>query len=112
MALDFERVFRILVGIFSNIFKKNTKVYIVFGWLIMRLLFDAIDLPLIAKTCGYASVKSMSKLDEIGNYIEKIKGQPGPHLLEVKIKKGSRSDLGRPTSSPIQNKEALMKAFR
>ena len=50
--------------------------------------------------------------DEIRNYIEKIKSQPGPHLLEVKIKKGSRSDLGRPTSSPIQNKEALMKAFR
>jgi phosphonopyruvate decarboxylase len=54
----------------------------------------------------------MCKLDEIGNYIEKTKGQPGPHLLEVKIKKGSRSDLGRPTSSPTQNKEALMKAFR
>ena len=53
----------------------------------------------------------MSKLDEIGNYIGQIKGQSGPHLLEVKIKKGSRSDLGRPTSSPIQNKEALMKAF-
>ena len=73
---------------------------------------DLIDLPLIAKACGYASVKSMSKLDEIQNYIEEIKGQSGPHLLEVRIKKGSRSDLGRPTSSPNQNKEALMKAFR
>ena len=71
-----------------------------------------IDLPLIAKACGYASTKSMSKLGEIRNYIEKIKGQSGPHLLEVRIKKGSRSDLGRPTSSPIQNKIALMKAFR
>ena len=28
-------------------------------------------------------------------------------VLEVKIKKGSRSDLGRPTSSPIQNKESF-----
>lgn len=73
---------------------------------------DAIDLPLIAKACGYTSVKSMSKLDELQNYIEKIKSQPGPHFLEVKIKKGSRSDLGRPTSSPIQNKEALMKTFK
>jgi phosphonopyruvate decarboxylase len=72
----------------------------------------SIDLPLIARACGYASVKSMSKLDEMPSYIEKIKGQYGPHLLEVKIKKGSRSDLGRPTSSPIQNKEALMKVFR
>ena len=72
----------------------------------------SIDFPLIAKACGYASVKSMSKLDEIGGYIEKIKGQSGPHLLEVKIKKGSRGDLGRPTSSPHQNKEALMKTFK
>ena len=54
----------------------------------------------------------MSKLDEIRNYIEQIKDQSGPHFIELKIKKGSRSDLGRPTSSPIQNKKALMKAFR
>ena len=53
----------------------------------------------------------MSKLDEIHSYVEQIKAQSGPHLLEVKIKKGSRSDLGRPTSSPIQNKEALMKGL-
>ena len=73
---------------------------------------DVIDLPLIAKACGYASTKSMSKLDEIRNYIEEIKVKSGPHFIEVKIKKGSRNDLGRPTSSPIQNKLALMKALR
>ncbi|MDA8998140.1 phosphonopyruvate decarboxylase [Gammaproteobacteria bacterium] len=71
-----------------------------------------IDLPSIAKACGYTSTKSMAEPDEIRNYIKKIKSQPGPHLLEVKIKKGSRSDLGRPTSSPIENKTALMNAFR
>ena len=32
----------------------------------------------------------------------------GPILLEVKVKKGNRKDLGRPTTTPIQNKEALM----
>ena len=72
----------------------------------------SIDIPIIGKACGYASVKSTSKLDEIRSYIEKIKGHPGPHLLEVKIKKGARSDLGRPTSTPTQNKEALMRVFR
>lgn len=73
---------------------------------------DAIDLPLIAKACGYTSAESTSKLEDIRNYIEKIKRQPGPHLLELRIKKGARNDLGRPTTSPIQNKKALMKAFR
>ena len=33
----------------------------------------------------------------------------GPVFLEVKVKKGNRKDLGRPTTTPIQNKEALMK---
>ena len=31
-----------------------------------------------------------------------------PVFLEVKVKKGNRKDLGRPTTTPIQNKEALM----
>ena len=73
---------------------------------------DKVDLPSIAKACGYVSFKSISKLDELPNYIQQIKSLAGPHFLEVKIKKGSRSDLGRPTSSPIQNKEAFMKVFR
>ena len=31
----------------------------------------------------------------------------GPVLLEIKVNKGSRDDLGRPTTSPIDNKEEL-----
>jgi phosphonopyruvate decarboxylase len=37
-----------------------------------------------------------------------LKAQEGPVLLEIKVKKGNRKDLGRPTTTPIQNKEALM----
>lgn len=32
----------------------------------------------------------------------------GTKLIEVRVKKGNRKDLGRPTTTPIQNKEALM----
>lgn len=73
---------------------------------------DAIDFPLIAQACGYSTVKSISSLGEIRKYIEKIKGQSGPHFLEVKVKKGARSDIARPTSSPVQTKKALMRGFR
>ena len=73
---------------------------------------NMVDIPLIAKACGYASTSSISDINEILNYINQFKQLPGPHLLEVKIKKGARSNLGRPTSSPLQNKEALMKVFR
>ena len=68
----------------------------------------AIDIPAIAAACGYISFESTSDLNLIKSYIHKFKREAGPHLLEIKVKKGSRSDLGRPTSSPIQNKEALM----
>ena len=32
----------------------------------------------------------------------------GPVLLEIKVRKGSRKDLGRPTRSPKQNKADFM----
>ena len=37
-----------------------------------------------------------------------IRLEDGPVLLEVKVRKGNRKDLGRPTTTPIQNKEAFM----
>lgn len=73
---------------------------------------NEIDFTSIAAACGYTSTKSLSNPDELSSYIDRLKSQPGPHFLEIKIKKGSRSDLGRPTSSPSQNKDALMEIFR
>ena len=32
----------------------------------------------------------------------------GLQLIEVRVRKGNRKDLGRPTTTPVQNKEALM----
>ena len=36
----------------------------------------------------------------------------GLQLIEVRVKKGNRKDLGRPTTTPIQNKEALMEFLK
>lgn len=33
-------------------------------------------------------------------------------LIEVRVKKDNRKDLGRPTTMPIQNKEALMEFLK
>jgi phosphonopyruvate decarboxylase len=44
--------------------------------------------------------------------LDKINNQEGPVFLEVKVKKGNRKDLGRPTTTPIQNKEALMQFLK
>ncbi len=67
-----------------------------------------IDLPSIAKSCGYQSALSINKAADILDTMAGIKQSPGPHFIEIKVKKGARADLGRPTSTPSQNKEALM----
>lgn len=67
-----------------------------------------IDLPAIAKAIGYKSMYTVETKEYLAELLDKVKGQDGPVFLEVKVKKGNRKDLGRPSTTPIQNKEALM----
>ena len=67
-----------------------------------------IDLPAVAKAVGYKAAYSVETKDYLAELFGNVKNQEGPVLLEVKVKKGNRKDLGRPTTTPIQNKEALM----
>lgn len=67
-----------------------------------------IDLPSIAKACQYNKVYSVSDKERLHDVLDEVKNQVGPIFLEVKVHKGNRKDLGRPTTTPIQNKEALM----
>ena len=67
-----------------------------------------IDLAKIAEAVGYTRTISVSLESQLAPALETVKSIDGPVLLEVKVKKGNRKDLGRPTTTPIQNKEALM----
>jgi len=71
-----------------------------------------IDIPLIAKACGYNSVFKADTKAEIIEGINNLKMAKGPSLLEIKIKKGARKDLGRPTKTPLENKIAFMNFIR
>lgn len=66
------------------------------------------DLTGVAKAVGYKNTYSVDNKDELVGVLNEAKCQEGPVLVEVKVKKGNRKDLGRPTTTPIQNKEALM----
>lgn len=66
----------------------------------------SIDLPAIAIAIGYKSVYSISTKEELEKRLSNL--DEAPVFLEIKVKKGNRKDLGRPTTTPIQNKEALM----
>ena len=67
-----------------------------------------IDLPGVAKSVNYTNALSASSKEELGQALQDIAKMEGPIFLEVRVKKGNRKDLGRPTTTPIQNKEALM----
>ena len=67
-----------------------------------------LDFPLIAKACGYKTALKAETYDEIKEKISILKSKKGPGLLEIKVNKGSRKDLGRPTTTPIENKKAFM----
>ena len=71
-----------------------------------------IDLPAVAKAVGYKAAISVSSKEELEKELSTLNSQlstlDGPILLEVQVKKGNRKDLGRPTTTPIQNKYALM----
>ena len=69
----------------------------------------SINLTEIAEACGYKKVYSCSNSEQILEYCSKIKSDEGTVLLEVKVKKGVRENLGRPTRTPIENKNDLMK---
>ena len=72
----------------------------------------SIDLPAVAKAVGYKAAISVSSKEELERELSTFNFQlstfEGPVLLEVRVKKGNRKDLGRPTTTPIQNKEAFM----
>lgn len=67
-----------------------------------------IDLPAIAKAVGYKDAISVDSKEFLIEALKRVKILEGPILLEVRVKKGNRKDLGRPTTTPVQNKEALM----
>lgn len=68
-----------------------------------------IEIPNIAKSCGYKHTFSISNKEELKKKLEKIKNIEGPILIEIRIALGSRKDLGRPTKTPKENKIHFMR---
>lgn len=66
-----------------------------------------IDLVEIAHAMHYDQAVRVSTPEELKKTLDE-KLVNGLQLIEVRVKKGNRKDLGRPTTTPIQNKEALM----
>ncbi len=71
-----------------------------------------IDLPGVARACGYPAAASVSTLTELEKKLDMIKNKRQLTFLEVQCSLDSRNDLGRPDSAPIENKRAFMDYIR
>lgn len=67
-----------------------------------------VNLAGIAKAAGYKDAVSVTTAEDLGSALKALKTMRGPVLLEVRVHRGNRKDLGRPTTTPIQNRDALM----
>ncbi len=73
---------------------------------------DNVDFVKIALSCGYENAIGVERKEELIDVVREMKNKEGPNLIVVKVKKGARKDLGRPTTTPIENKEEFMEKLR
>ena len=68
-----------------------------------------IDLVTIARACGYSNAVSVDTFAALDKELEEAKKRNEISLIEVKCSIGAREDLGRPTTTAIENKENFMR---
>ena len=70
---------------------------------------DTVNFEQVALACGYKGAKTVETSDSLKNTIKEMTSSKGPQMLIVNVNKGARKDLGRPKSTPVENKESFMK---
>lgn len=75
----------------------------------MPTVSESIDYMAIAKGCGYEKLYAVSSFDDLDKALIDAKNSNSLCLIEVKCAIGSRADLGRPTTTAIENKENFMR---
>lgn len=74
----------------------------------MPTVAGSIDLPAVALACGYLNATSAGSFEELDKALSAAKERSELSFIEVKCAIGARDDLGRPTTTPIENKEAFI----
>ena len=74
----------------------------------MPTVASGLDLVAIAKACGYPNAVSVDDFEALDRELEAAKARDELSLIEVKCSIGAREDLGRPTTTALENKENFM----
>lgn len=78
----------------------------------MPTVAGQIDLVAIAKGCGYPHAVRVSSLDDLDRELNLAGERKELTMIEVLCSIGARKDLGRPTLTPIENKNLFTEHLR
>jgi phosphonopyruvate decarboxylase len=67
-----------------------------------------VDIPGIARAAAYEHAFRAQTKQELKSGLVNLKNSVGPSLLEVNVRCGARTDIGRPKTSPIENRKVFM----
>lgn len=71
-----------------------------------------IDLVAIAKACGYPHAVCVDSFEALDRELEEAKSRNELSFIEVKCSIGAREDLGRPTTTALENKQNFMEYLK
>ena len=74
----------------------------------MPTVAGKVDFPAVARACGYPFVMSVSDEKSLDEALERARESTQLTFIEVKCAIGARADLGRPTTTAKENREAFM----
>ena len=74
----------------------------------MPVCSGALEIGALARAAGYPAVFRADSADSLRRLLSEAGSLSGPVLLEIRCACGARSDLGRPTTTPLQNRDAYM----
>ena len=78
----------------------------------MPTVAGSIDFVGVAKACGYPHALSVNDFGELDKAFEFAKEHDELTMIEVKCAIGAREDLGRPTTTALENKKIFMEYLR
>ena len=74
----------------------------------MPTVADSIDLVAIAEACGYPNAVCVDTFEALDRELEVAKRRNEMSFIEVKCSIGARNNLGRPTTTALENKKNFM----
>lgn len=78
----------------------------------MPTVAGKINLVSIAKSCGYSNAVSVDSFESLDKELKSAKERKELSFIEVKCSIGAREDLGRPTTTAIENKNGFMEYLK